>query len=53
MIWVLLAVVGTVLGLLRMRARHRRTLAGLDSGRPTFTAAPPERSLLGLRDHRR
>lgn len=34
--------------------RRRRTdrLAGLDSGRPTFTAAPPTRSPLGRKDFR-
>jgi hypothetical protein len=42
-----------VLGfLIRRRAARKRLLAGLEATRPTFTVAPPSRSLISMKDHR-
>lgn len=40
-------------GLWTLRRRSRRTLAGLDSTKPTYSLTPPTRFTSSLKDHRR
>jgi hypothetical protein len=47
-----LILVPLVLWWLVRRARRVRMLAGLDANRPTFSIAPPVRSMVSRKDHR-